>query len=63
MMSQISPFLDFTPGYIMKENEETMDYYRSKPEAPRPWSFGMFRSWPLSFRLIDHLPQEKSRNL
>ncbi len=41
MMAQVSPFLDFTPGYILDENEEMMDYYRSRGENPRPWSFGI----------------------
>lgn len=64
MISQLSPFIDFTPGYILDENEETVDYYRSKDEEPRPWSFGMhhFRGF-LTFHLIDRLNQEKSGNL
>lgn len=41
MMSQVRPFLDFTPGYILDENEETMEYYRDQDEEPPPWSFGM----------------------
>ena len=42
MMSQLSPFLEFTPGYILDENEETIEYYRSRGEGPRPWSFGTY---------------------
>lgn len=58
MISQTSPFLDFTPGYILKENEETMDYYRSSAEEPRPWSFGMYRSRPLSFTWLIIYPRK-----
>lgn len=51
MISQVRPFLDFTPGYILDENEETMEYYRSMDEEPPPWSFGMnhFRGFFYSF--------------
>ena len=61
MMSQVRPFLDFTPGYILDENEETMEYYRSEGEEPPPWSFGLHLFVVLFcfFSLVDYLKQEK----
>jgi uncharacterized protein (DUF2235 family) len=40
MMSQLSPFLDFYPDYVLEQEDENVYYYRSKHLKVRPWSFG-----------------------
>ena len=40
MMSQMEPFLDFDPGYILDQNEQNKSYYIKSGQRPRPWSFG-----------------------
>lgn len=41
-MSQLEPFLEFDPDYVLDQDEENRDYYKKKGEKPRPWSFGRY---------------------
>ena len=40
MVSQLEPFIDFDIDTILKAASDTRQYYRSKREKPRSWSFG-----------------------
>ncbi|TLD37136.1 Homoserine dehydrogenase [Venturia nashicola] len=40
MMSQLSPFLDMYSNYIIQQEDENIEYYRSRHKKVRPWSFG-----------------------
>jgi hypothetical protein len=40
MMSQLSPFLDMYSNYIVQQEDENIEYYRSRHKKIRPWSFG-----------------------
>ena len=40
MVSRLEPFIDFDLDTIMKSASNTRQYYRSRGEKPRPWSFG-----------------------
>jgi len=40
MTSQMEPFLDFDPEYILDQYEQTKNYYIKSGQKPRPWSFG-----------------------
>ncbi|KAK4998389.1 hypothetical protein LTR66_002363 [Elasticomyces elasticus] len=40
MMSQLAPFIDFDPEYILDQDEENERYYEKKGAPVRPWSFG-----------------------
>ncbi|KAL8692106.1 MAG: hypothetical protein Q9218_002802 [Villophora microphyllina] len=39
MMSQLEPFLDFDPDYILDCYDETRMHYKATNQKPRPWSF------------------------
>ena len=41
MMSQVQPFIDFDPDYILDQYDETEKYYKDTGQKLRPWSFGM----------------------
>ena len=41
MMSQVQPFIDFDPDYILDQFDETEKYYKDTGQKVRPWSFGM----------------------
>ncbi|MCJ1425199.1 hypothetical protein MMC29_003087 [Sticta canariensis] len=40
MISQLEPFLEFDPDYVLDQYEENRDYYKKKGQKPRRWSFG-----------------------
>ncbi|KAI4251938.1 MAG: hypothetical protein LQ352_004565 [Teloschistes flavicans] len=40
MMSQLEPYLDFDPDFILDCYDETRIYYKETVQKPRPWSFG-----------------------
>ncbi|KAL2355458.1 hypothetical protein BJ546DRAFT_688960 [Cryomyces antarcticus] len=40
MMSQLEPFLDFDPDYIIEQDETNEEYYEKHEGRIRPWSFG-----------------------
>lgn len=40
MMSQLEPFIDFDPDYILDCYDETRMHYKETNQKPRPWSFG-----------------------
>ncbi len=40
MMSQMEPFLDFDPDFIIDQYEHTKKYYIKSGLKLRPWSFG-----------------------
>ncbi|CAL8578368.1 hypothetical protein XPA_004157 [Xanthoria parietina] len=40
MMSQLTPFIDFDPDYILDAYDETKLHYKETEQKPRPWSFG-----------------------
>ncbi|KAK5007097.1 hypothetical protein LTR28_005689 [Elasticomyces elasticus] len=40
MMSQLAPFIDFDPEYILNQDEDNERYYEKKGAPVRPWSFG-----------------------
>jgi len=40
MLSQISPFLDIYPDYILQQASENNAYYTTRHKKLRPWSFG-----------------------
>lgn len=64
MMSQVGPFLEFEPDYILDEDEKTCDYYEKTGQELRPWSFGTFFSRNCDeIRSADQMTQGKSINL
>ncbi|KAL8826278.1 MAG: hypothetical protein Q9170_007466 [Blastenia crenularia] len=40
MISQLEPFIDFDPDYILDCYDETRMHYKETGQKPRPWSFG-----------------------
>lgn len=42
MISQLEPFLEFDPDYVLDQYEENRDYYKKVGQKPRPWSFGRY---------------------
>src|ERR1700760_3555778 len=42
MMAQLSPFIDFYDDYIIRQYDETVEYFLHDLhlKRPRPWSFG-----------------------
>ena len=46
MMSQLSPFLEFDPDYILRAAADSAAYYRheERRKRPRPWSFGLIEN-------------------
>lgn len=40
MISQVEPFIEFDPDYVLDQHELTMEYYEKSMQKPRPWSFG-----------------------
>lgn len=41
MMAQLGEFLDFDPGYLLRQRELNVKYYqRLKPPVVRPWAMG-----------------------
>ena len=42
MVSRLEPFIDFDLDTIMKAASKTRQFYRSRSEKPRPWSFGEY---------------------
>lgn len=40
MTSQLEPFIEFDPDYILDCYDDTRMYYKETNQKPRPWSFG-----------------------
>lgn len=40
MTSQLEPFIEFDPDYILECSDDTKMYYKETNQKPRPWSFG-----------------------
>lgn len=47
MISQLEPFLDFDPDYVLDQDEANRNYYKKVGQKPRPWSFGRYCRRPL----------------
>ncbi|KAL8861658.1 MAG: hypothetical protein Q9178_001859 [Gyalolechia marmorata] len=53
MMSQLEPFIDFDPDYILDCYEETKLHYKETDQKPRPWSFGKIYNTLMGIYLLD----------
>ncbi|KAL8732945.1 MAG: hypothetical protein Q9181_003751 [Wetmoreana brouardii] len=53
MMSQLEPFIDFDPDYILDCYDETRMHYRETNQKPRPWSFGKIYNSLTGVYLLD----------
>ncbi|KAL8726592.1 MAG: hypothetical protein Q9166_006627 [cf. Caloplaca sp. 2 TL-2023] len=53
MMSQLEPFVDFDPDYILDCYDETKLYYKETDQRPRPWSFGKIYNSLTGVYLLD----------
>jgi len=40
MLAQLTPFIDMYSNYIVQQDSENNEYYRSRHKKLRPWSFG-----------------------
>ena len=43
MVSQVEPFLEFEPDFILEKYDENEEYYVKHGEKPRQWSFGVYQ--------------------
>ena len=53
MMSQLTPFIDFDPDYILDAYDETKLHYKETDQKPRPWSFGKIYNSLKGIYLLD----------
>ncbi|KAL8803792.1 MAG: hypothetical protein Q9200_006071 [Gallowayella weberi] len=53
MISQLAPFIDFDPDYILDCYDETKMHYRATSQKPRPWSFGKIYNTLMGVYLLD----------
>ncbi|KAI4132995.1 MAG: hypothetical protein LQ338_000463 [Usnochroma carphineum] len=53
MMSQLDPFIDFDPEYILDCYDDTKMHYKETDQKPRPWSFGKIYNSLTGIYLLD----------
>ncbi|KAL9027664.1 MAG: hypothetical protein Q9196_003852 [Gyalolechia fulgens] len=53
MISQLEPFIDFDPEYILDCYDDTKMHYKETNQKPRPWSFGKIYNSLTGIYLLD----------